>query len=203
MIYQKELLTSDCRELQGVYHQLDLSIARLKMATGIRCLEGCGACCLRPSREIESSVLEMIPLALRLHAEGTASEYHGRAESAGGDGRCILFEPKGHREGLGQCGRYDLRPLVCRLFGSSAWSEKSGKLRLTASKVMKESDPGLIHRAEALLSTLEEVPLLEVYGRKVASLHPGLSSEKFPLNTAIAKALEWTGLRLRWSGNSA
>jgi len=47
--------------------------SQFQKSSGLKCLEGCGRCCANP--DIEASVLEMIPLALKIHDDGKTQEW--------------------------------------------------------------------------------------------------------------------------------
>lgn len=196
-------MTTDYSPLALLYADLDQALARLRLATGLRCAEGCGACCLRPTQEIQATVYEMLPLAFTLLSEGLGGETLEKALSAGAQGRCVLFEARDETAGLGRCGRYGFRPLVCRLFGFAALRGKDGRPALTLSARQKAADPKTA--AAAVRAVREGAPGVEApdyahWAERLRALDPALAEKTYPLNLALAEALARAGLWLSLRG---
>ena len=66
--------------LTQLYQDVNAQIASLQAATGLQCPPGCGQCCENP--EVESSPLEMVPMALELIRRGDAAAWLEQADAA-------------------------------------------------------------------------------------------------------------------------
>src|SRR4051794_2512683 len=97
------------QDLLKIYDEMGKSFADYQKASGLHCLEGCGRCCVNP--EVEASVFEMIPLALRMYDEGRLEEWLDKLENPPQD-HCMLFQAHSDDLTLGQCGAYKERPAV-------------------------------------------------------------------------------------------
>lgn len=181
--------------VESVFEELDRLVAEATPRLGLACAPGCGACCRRPSREIEASAAELAPLARHLWTTDQAEAILAAAREAGAEGWCALYQPGADSPyPQGRCGHYAHRPLTCRLFGASALVDKQGRLRPALSAVMKAHDPGIVSRVEADPSGL---PIASQWRFRLGSADPR-SLEVLPLNEALVKAIEAEGFRRTW-----
>ena len=164
--------------LQKVYNEMSKTFLEYQLSTGLHCLSGCGRCCLNP--EIEASVYEMIPLALRIYEEGKTDEWLEKLESNTQES-CLLFQSFG--EGQGFCGSYNERPAVCRMFGVAGTYDKHQKLRHSICKYIKET-------IETLPEAHDKTPSIAVWNTKLGNLDPELIKGRKPINLAIREAIE-------------
>ena len=111
-----------------LYRKLDQDISRFRKKTGLRCEQGCGRCCEYP--QVETTVFELIPLAINLWQHNQALAILEKAKKAQYQGQCIFYQADPLIKGKGRCSIYSWRPLGCRLFGFSARSDKNKKLEL-------------------------------------------------------------------------
>jgi len=181
--------------LFSLYQELDQEIAQFKAHSGLNCRESCGLCCLRPSEEILCTLLELIPVARDLFQEGLASLVWEQAQKAGGESRCVFYEPQPESPFAGRCGRYTVRPLLCRLFGFSGFRDKRSRVLLTASRVMKEDFPEVVKKAQESMDEGLAIPLSSDWATRLAGIDPSLTQERMPLNVALMRAIEWVALR--------
>ena len=165
-------------------------------ASGLRCREGCGQCCLRPG--IETQVVELLPLARALLASGEADAAYERA-GADPDGRCVFYRPSGPDETRGRCGQYALRPSLCRLFGFAAVSGKDGRPpALAACHWHKRLTPDTVATAQQAIDGGAEVPLFSAWTMKFRLLAPTPAlAERLPINRALMRAIEKMDLATR------
>ena len=119
-------LTSEAKAeaLRHLFEELNGEIAWFRLEVGLKCPGACGYCC--ENSVVETTELEMLPMALELVRRGEAEKFYEAGEKMDFDGRCVLYEPDLDRPGNGRCGRYNLRPLICRLFGFSGNPDKNG-----------------------------------------------------------------------------
>ena len=99
--------------LQKVYEEMSETFSDYQKSTGLSCLNSCGRCCLNP--DVEASVLEMLPLALKIHDEGKTEEWFQKLENSTQE-HCLLLVSTGET-GQGYCSSYQERPSICRMFG--------------------------------------------------------------------------------------
>jgi Fe-S-cluster containining protein len=182
--------------LLEIYRELDETIHALKVETGLSCVEGCGKCCETPNRNIEASVLEVIPLALALWENGTGDFWLKRLEQYSDSDFCIFYHSEPLFPGTGKCSVYPLRPLLCRLFGFAAKTGKNGEIVFSLCRKVKEVYPGLKEAVQQKILEGTEVPVCSDFGRRVEALNPLLGNRKYPINTAIRMALEKIGYRM-------
>ena len=57
-------------QVMDLYTQIDKAVAEFQLKCGLRCPSGCGACC--PTANVETTILEMMPLALEILRRGEA-----------------------------------------------------------------------------------------------------------------------------------
>lgn len=182
-------------QLFRIYHQLDLDIAGLKIRTGLDCIPSCRSCCATSQTNIEVSLFELIPLAIHLWEVNEAEFWLDRTAAAGTNSPCVLYMADPKESPISGCRYYQLRPLICRLFGYGAIRDKYGKFRAVICRSMKLLRPDLVHRAEQLMDTGLEVPDFSSVTRSVAVLNPYLSEPRYPINQAFSLALEKVGYR--------
>ncbi len=176
------------RRLRGVFSLLDKETALFRKKTGLQCPGGCGHCCATAG--VETTELEMFPLALALEKAKKAEAFYRQAEEQGFEGRCVFYTPtEGH--GSGCCAAYLQRPLICRLFGCAGNRDKHGKPRLVGCAVFKKTQPDEAEAAyEGVLSGKIRVPFMTEWVMRAAAVDPELSREHLPVNTAFKRALE-------------
>src|SRR3989338_188376 len=104
--------------LLRLYSKLDKDIEQFSFTVGLKCASGCGRCCKNP--HVETTVLELQPVAIELFRKNEADQWVNKAVEAAGQGRCVFYKPDPLIPSNGRCSVYPLRPLVCRLFGFSA-----------------------------------------------------------------------------------
>jgi Fe-S-cluster containining protein len=170
----------------------------------LRCAPGCGACCTSPT--IDASAYEMGPMAAAAVASpdgGEALMAKLDAAAAAGSSTCVLYEPAPGDASRGRCAAYELRPLVCRLFGYAAAGTKDGGVALSACRVMREVSPEGIAAAEArVASGATAAPVLR---DEAARLHPAQQDARqrpIPINQALREALQVASLRASFSAAS-
>ncbi len=177
-------------EVLRIYQEIDQKTTRLQWAFGLRCPSLCGACC--DSSEVEATVLETLPLAEEIYRREEQEAVLGSLEERENqaDFRCVLFRANPGVPGSGRCLYYELRPLVCRLFGFAFRRNKYGNLELSTCKVIKERTPEAIHSAETGIPEGLDVPVYQDSFMRIASMDPGMGYRRLPINLALKEALE-------------
>lgn len=167
--------------LQKVYEDMSRTFSQFQVKSGLSCPSGCGQCCTTP--EIEATVLEMIPLALKFLDEGQALTWLKILEK-NTQQMCLLFEASDD-SGSGKCLTYHHRPALCRMFGAAGAYDKHHIVKLSLCKPLKEK-----HSAYNDFVKNENIPVMSEWYTKVMSLDPNLAMTKFPINQALKQALD-------------
>lgn len=177
-----------------LYRRLDLHTRSLRALSGLRCPPGCGRCCL--STEVEATVLEMLPAALRLQREGRLETTLASLEAP--PASCHLYAEQARPPGGGHCGLYAHRALVCRLFGFAAALDSEGRRELSTCRLIRAAQPELAARADgAVREGTILAPIMPNYSMELFGIDPSLGSRRLPINLALAQALEMVGLGSR------
>ncbi|MBU1621237.1 MAG: YkgJ family cysteine cluster protein [Gammaproteobacteria bacterium] len=150
------------------------------------CRTGCGECCLHPG--IEASVLEMLPLALHLHEQGTAESTLAAIQQYEQES-CFFYQPSSADRKSGHCSIYAYRPAVCRMFGAAGYRGRQGEVLLSICKVIRADEPAAVVAAELSL-TIEVPPMMMNHKAQIAQLDYELSKQNMPIKDAAAAALE-------------
>jgi Fe-S-cluster containining protein len=159
--------------LQKLYEEMSDTFSAYQSGTGLNCIAGCGRCCLNP--EIEASILEMIPFALKIYDQGQLDEWLLKLEERENP-LCILLVND-------RCSSYQERPSVCRMFGAAGTFNKHNEVTHSICKYIKELNANI---PEANAST----PLIPQWSSKLSVLDPDLIGNKLPINLAMKGALE-------------
>jgi Fe-S-cluster containining protein len=185
------------RKLRALFREVDARIRTFQQKTGLLCSERCGSCCESP--HIETTELEMLPLAEALIRNSQAEGWYAQAERQDFQGQCVFFTASPADKMSGCCQVYALRPLICRLFAFGGNRDKNGRVRLVTCKVIKSARPAVAERALADVAEGKVVPpVMADLIMRASTLDPELSRESLPINTAFKNAVErlWLHERL-------
>ncbi len=178
-----------------LFHAVDAAITAFQDATGLGCPTGCGHCCQTQTPYV--SVADMAPIAADAVARGDGEALYDRAVAADDAGSpCAVFEP-GRLPG--GCTAYELRPMLCRLFGFAAVKDKHGHQRLALCRVHGRELPADSARATAFVDDGGAVPIFAEWQAETDALDPEGSREQLPINRALARALERELLRAQYA----
>lgn len=180
------------KAVERIFESVDKEIAGFKSASGLNCLTGCGACCLKP--DIEASILEFLPLALHLYKTGQLENVLTQLENEPGRKICVLLSPVIRGGEAGYCSQYEHRGLICRLFGFAATRNKNGELSIATCRKVKEAMPEIYQKANEDIRRGLRIPVFANYYMKLASIDPAVGQKMLPINEAIRKALETVAL---------
>ena len=176
----------------ALFADIDRQTEKFAAKTGLKCANGCGACCTSP--EIETTVAEVLPLAAHLWSIGQAESILEIIRSNPSDNICVFYKPGPAIPGQGQCGIYAYRPGLCRLFGFAARKDKHGQPTLVTCKVIKDSQPQACKCAqEELQKEILQAPLLTTHAFGVSNIDPVHGVKLLPINQAISLGLEKVG----------
>ena len=158
--------------IQTVYDEMAETFSKFQKDSGLPCLPDCGQCCTNP--EIEASLFEMLPWALKVYDEGTSDLWLEKLENPH-QNFCLLLN-KSHK-----CLSYSERPAVCRMFGVAGYKDKYGKSTLALCKVIRENNPN------SPLPT--DAPVMSQWFNRISNLGDPSLHKKLPINEAMRSAL--------------
>lgn len=177
------------KALKSLYEEVDGTVDSFRCQAGLNCLEGCGHCC--ENARVETTELEMLPMAVELVRKGEAERFYEAADKLDFEGRCVFYESVLGHPGMGRCSRYEFRPTVCRLFAFSGNADKYGQTRLVICSVLKESDPVAAQRAIDLVERGRiRPPIMSSCITKASMADPELAREQLPINRALKRAID-------------
>lgn len=176
------------KDMMSLFEDIDHRTESFSKQTGLKCKNGCGACCENPN--IETTAAEMLPLAAHLWAKGLAEE---TIQSKASKNICVFYQPDINVPSQGRCGIYAYRPGICRLFGFAARRDKYGTRELVTCKIIKDSQPQDCKRTQEQLPHGLEAPLLTDHAMRVSTIDPVHGVALLPINQAIGRAIEKIG----------
>jgi Fe-S-cluster containining protein len=172
--------------VEQLFDQLEKDSTQFAKVSGIACAAGCGKCCTYP--DVEATPLEFLPWAFNLFLSGKAMEMHALL-SENQETTCSLFTPVS-LVGEGHCSNYKYRGLICRLFGFAANSDKYGRLRLAACKIIKERQAENYAAVSDAIAAGLHVPVFTEYYMQLSQIDFHLGNKLLPVNKALKMALE-------------
>jgi uncharacterized protein len=176
-----------------LYREVDAAIAAFQDATGLACPRGCGVCCETQTPYVR--VADMDEIARAHVARGVGEETLARAQAAGAARPCVIYEP-GRLPG--GCTEYELRPMLCRLFGFGAVRDKHGAAELAVCRVHKQETPEVAARAAAFVAGGGVVPMMAEWQEAADGATDDADRRLLPINLALAAALERALLRAHY-----
>lgn len=179
---------SKVKAVEKVFNALDVEIKSFQQVSKIHCLAGCGKCCFKP--DIEATPLEFLPLAFDLFLTKRIDEVYEELSTTK-KAYCHLFQPKPLSFDQGSCGQYVHRGLICRLFGYSAYKNSSVKRKYVTCKPIRESQGEQVEAVNESLKLTGKIPMMSDYYYQIRSIDPELGTNRYPINEAIKKAIEY------------
>ncbi|MCS4435605.1 YkgJ family cysteine cluster protein [Aquiflexum gelatinilyticum] len=181
-------LQQKSQEVRRVFEELDAEIKLFIDASQIGCIAGCGYCCSNP--KVSASILEFLPLAFDLYEKGKAEKALEILDAKSEADYCIIYKATSLDAAMGFCSDYQNRGMICRLFGSSARTNRTGKKEIITCKKIKESKKEQYESASLSVNEGMPVPLSSSAYSQLYNIDFQLTSEQMPINKAIQKALE-------------
>ncbi|MFH1855748.1 MAG: YkgJ family cysteine cluster protein [Candidatus Omnitrophota bacterium] len=167
--------------LISLYDKLDEHIERFKAVSGLKCIEDCGLCCGKSN--FEATAMEFMPLAVDLWIRKEISPWLEKISLLEQGGPCVFYKADAS-VGEGKCSVYSFRPLICRLFGFSARTDKYGKRLLITCGCMKKAHP-LEYKQSQGVAFQNIIPRMSDYSIQAPTL-----GKQIPINEAAKTALE-------------
>lgn len=190
----REVISRVCR----LFSEVDGKVEELKNLTGVHCPPMCGICC--GSLKVETTLIEMMPLAEDLWKKNEADIWLDRLNSAGDISSCVFFRKDEEVPDNGRCLVYELRPLICRLFGFFTIRDKNGKYDYGSCGVMKRKYPDNYRRALKMVTEGAHPSNVTDYSIQIISMGVGLDNKMLPINIAAKMAIEKIGFEIIKNG---
>ena len=162
-----------------ILRQADDHVAKFQSQLKLTCVPQCSLCCKKAN--IETTALEFLPAAYNLLLSGQYNTILDSIEKKS-DSICIFYHSLSTER---CCTYYRYRGLLCRLFGFSKKTEKTGTYSFVTCKSISQTHP--IYEIKNKLRYAPEMPdyYLKLYG-----IDPDMTVQYFPINESIKKALE-------------
>lgn len=193
--FRRYLSDRDLEKIESiweVFREVEAASDAFRTLTGVRCPDRCGECCTRS--KVEASTLEMMPLAMDLWEKGEAEFWLEKIAGSAESTACVFYKAEPENPLRGRCGIYEMRPLVCRLFGFFMARNKHGQLVYTGCRVIKQKDPEMHRKAVELLSMEQHLSAYTDFAIRTVGLDSGAAT--MPVNKAASAALLKVGYRL-------
>lgn len=178
------------KEIQLLFAKVDLETKRFIEFTEVSCPRHCGICC--ESNQVETTVLEMLPLACYLWGKKQADLALEKLSQNSSD-TCIFFRKQIKNNQKGHCGIYEVRPLICRLFGFFTVKDKYGKYVYGGCKVIKKIYPASYQKVIEVIEDGFHPSDMTDFTLRVLAQGSDLGRKMIPINTAIQAAIEKIG----------
>ena len=165
--------------IQKLYADLESAQKKFSEIFNIHCKEGCGSCCEHFYPYITN--LEADYMAFGLIFQGKDQEVLNKIRSIKEEPQsCPMFI----KDSPYHCIAYGVRPLLCRLFGTSAAKDKAGKpvFRNCRWKEEPEISP------DELESKKESLVTVDTYGIQMEELQPE-DPATYPMLEALERAI--------------
>ncbi len=185
--------------IEALFIEVDQASKNFQSLTGIKCPEGCGECC--GNSRVETTIIEMLPLALELWSRNTAEYWMARIHEAPDDSKCAFYKTQSGSSPSGRCAIYRQRPLICRLFGFFTVRNKYGKYVFGSCRIIKREYPETYANAVRMLDETNHPSVCTDYSIRIIGMDSMLGSRMLPINRAALLALEKIGYRLQQTEN--
>ena len=174
----------------SAYKGFDRAISSFQSVTGLHCPDGCSSCCM--SRQVEASILELLPLALEIYSRRDEEDVIRsiQEKEKEQDLRCVLLLREPLLDVKGSCSYYDFRPLLCRLFGFALRKNKYNRPEFSPCNIIRSIDPAGVKRAEIAVSEGLKCVIYPEAFMRIASINPDLGYRLLPINQALKGAIE-------------
>jgi len=189
-ILPPSLLAERLESLAYLYRRADSAVAEFTEISGVSCPHACGTCC-------EGFVPDIMPVEAAYVAVWLAGNDRDRAYTLAASGLTPRVRADG-RQGCPlyaddtpfHCTVYEARPLVCRMFGFAASSDKRGGACYSVCRHGVSAGGTRSASGEALVEAFGAVPpLMSDMGSELVAIDPSSSAERQTLPDALNEAL--------------
>lgn len=202
------------QEMMNMFAEMQQEFSSFEEKSQLKCLTGCGQCCLNPG--VETTVLEVLPLAQELFrlANNKVDDHSSEdpilrqkaqsiidhCDELKNQSSCMIYQPDEKNPHQGRCGFYNHRPSLCRIFGQMSSYDKWGNKRFSVCKLIKEHHPQRVSEISQDENLLSTAPHLSTWFNKIKTLSENPEEVKLrPINQAIYLALMKVGLFQRYT----
>ena len=102
----------------------------------------------------------------------------------------------------GRCRFYDFRPGICRLYGFSGVTNKRGGTSLLTCSVIRQNNAPLVRTVQGRINRGLKIPLMKTLGAELYQMDPVTGNQRWPINKAIALAIERLGLEHKYRNSN-
>ena len=173
-------------ELRSVFERFDREVTQFTGAACLSCPLGCGDCCDHANPEVTLAEAENIERYVRAEAPELIDHIRSATSDIGRES-CVFYDPDRDFH----CMVYPARPLICRAFGYSAYSDRSGNKLFAVCPSMPISE-----KTGPVMQVLFEPfpPVMEHYVEEIKRLNLKRfgSNRKRPLSEAMTLAFSAT-----------
>ncbi len=184
MVYFLVTTYQKVQKIESLYKAIDKEIKNFKQELGIECKTHCSKCC--EYDDIQANPLEFIPFAYHAHRLGQLDEWFDKIE-AHDSKKCIFHVQENGKWG---CKIYPVRGLICRIFGFSATTSKTGAPQLASCNIIKGLQPDHGARFDSLIKRSKKIPTISSLYKRLEAIDPTSGNACLPINKAIQKSLE-------------
>jgi Fe-S-cluster containining protein len=172
--------------------QADTHVGKFQSQSKLTCAPKCSLCCTKSN--IETTVLEFLPAGYNLFLIGNYNKILENIETKT-DNTCVFYNPLSAE---GCCSCYEYRGLLCRLFGFSKKTEKTGLDILVTCNPIKR-----FNNLDIIQNKLIHAPRISDYYLKLYGIDPNLTVQYLPVNQSIKKAMQIVLLNFQYSKKPA
>ncbi len=178
-------LIKTAKKVEKVFSELDKQIAAFQNKSGLHCAATCNQCCMK--EDLETSVLEFLPLAVYLYENNLHEQFLD--ELAKGHDYCVCLSQLKVEGKVTGCTQYQHRGLICRLFGFSGLTGKTGEKKIYTCKVIKTWQKEEYESALARINTKLKIPMASDFQMKMDQIDPTMANDFNRINISIEKAI--------------
>lgn len=176
--------TEEMRALASLFEEFDHEVDAFTAVASLACPTGCGDCCDHADTEV--TITEARLIAHHIRAELPELETHLERINADPDRvACVFYNPDRDFH----CRIYAVRPLICRAFGYSAYSDRTGNKLFAICPSMP-----IAQKSGGAMQVLFEPypPVVEQYAARIKNIAETFTKNggKRPLAQAVQKALQ-------------
>ena len=168
--------------LKQIYVEFDEKVNEFSGASCISCPLGCGDCCDHADTEVTNEEATLIAKHIR-EEEPSLEDHLEKVLADPNRSECVFYD----REKDFHCRIYAVRPLICRAFGYSAYSDRSGNKLFAICPSMP-----IAKKSGGVMPVLFEPypPVVEEYRDRIENLHARDKRGRRPLGEAVQRALK-------------
>jgi Fe-S-cluster containining protein len=174
----------DLKELLRVYADIALTVAQFRTQSSLSCPSGCGACCDRADTEVTVAEAALIARWLRSSDAEAMRRFRDRAAMPDRT-ECVFYRAEEQHH----CAVYEVRPLICRMFGDSGFTDRAGTVYFQVCPHMHGAERFAAGGGAVRVSFPPYPPIMSRFQERIRALHGDRGARKQPLAAAVLHAL--------------